>query len=105
MIRHNVEMQKPIILFDGMCNYCTGIINFIAKHDTADRFLFSATQTNAGKKLLEKFAIADVADKSVVLIEPRKIFFKSTAVLRIYRNLNGLIPLFYALIIVPGFIR
>lgn len=105
MIRHSVEVQKPIVLFDGLCNYCTGIINFIAKHDTRDRFLFSATQTEAGKKMLKTFLIENIATESVILIEPGKIFIKSTAIFRIYSHLGGLISLLYILMMTPRFIR
>ena len=105
MTDHAVEIKKPIILFDGLCNYCTGIVNFIARHDTGDHFLFSASQSEAGKKILKSLSLEDIANESVILIEPGKIYIKSTAVFRIYRRLNGLIPLLCAAMISPRFIR
>ncbi len=77
----------------------------MAKHDGNDHFRFCATQTEAGKKILKALSIENIANESVILIEPGKIFTKSTAALRIYRHLNGLIPVLYILIIVPRFIR
>jgi predicted DCC family thiol-disulfide oxidoreductase YuxK len=105
MIRHSIEVKKPVVLFDGFCNYCSRKINFMAKHDTGDHFLFSASQTDAGKKLLKTFSIEDIANESVILIEKENIYIKSTAALRIYRHLNGLLPVLYIFIIIPRFIR
>lgn len=42
---------------------------------------------------------------SVVLIENGKAFTKSTAALRIAKQLTGGWPLFYACIVIPAFIR
>lgn len=98
-------MEKSVILFDGLCNYCSGIIRFIARHDKKDYYLFSATQKEAGKQLLKKHSLENIASESVILIDKDKIYIKSTAVLRVYRHLSGLIPVLYALIIVPRFVR
>ncbi|MDX5338417.1 MAG: DCC1-like thiol-disulfide oxidoreductase family protein [Cyclobacteriaceae bacterium] len=97
--------QKSIILFDGVCNLCNSSIDFILRRDKNDRFLVGALQEDPGKKLLEKFeAKPDYLD-SLVLVEDEKIHYRSTAALKIAKNLSGLWPLFYGFILIPAFLR
>lgn len=97
--------RKSIILFDGVCNLCNSSIDFILKRDKGNRFLVGSLQEEPGKTLLLRYhAKADYLD-SLVLLENEKIFFKSTAALKIARNLSGLWPLFYGFILIPAFIR
>jgi predicted DCC family thiol-disulfide oxidoreductase YuxK len=51
--------------------------------------------------LLSKFEVNTEYLNSLVLIEGGEIFFRSTAALKISRNLSGLWPIFYGLIILP----
>jgi len=97
--------QKSIILFDGVCNLCNSSIDFIFKRDKKDQFLVGALQEDPGEFILKKFhAKPDYLD-SLVLVENGKIYFRSTAALKIARNLSGLWPIFYVFIILPAFLR
>jgi predicted DCC family thiol-disulfide oxidoreductase YuxK len=98
-------MEKSIILFDGVCNLCNASIDFILKRDKNDIYLVGALQEEAGKKLLEKHqAQADYLD-SLVLIEKDKAYYRSTAALKIAKNLTGLWPIFYPFIAIPAWLR
>lgn len=100
-----MSQTKSVILFDGVCNLCNSSIDFVLRRDHKDRFLVGALQDEKGKALLSKFdANPDYLD-SIVLIEDDKIYFRSTAALRIARKLPGLWPLLYGLIILPQFLR
>ena len=97
--------QKSVILFDGVCNLCNSSIDFILKRDKKDRFLVGALQEEPGKILLGKFqANPDYLD-SLVLVENEKIYFRSTAALKIAKNLSGLWPLISVFIVIPSFLR
>ena len=100
MIEH-----KSVILFDGVCNLCNASIDFIIKRDKKDQFRVGALQEDAGKKLLSKFDVNPEYLDSLVLVEDDQVYFRSTAALRIARNLSGLWPLFYVFIILPSGIR
>lgn len=97
--------DKLILLFDGVCNLCNGVVQFIMRHDVKSRFLFASLQSEAGQKLLQKFHLDTNNFKTFVLVENELFFTHSTAALRVAKRLNGLIPLLYAFIIVPKFIR
>jgi len=95
---------KYIVLFDGVCNFCNGSVNFIIEHDREKKFKFTALQSDVGVALKEQYAIPDDVD-SVILIEDGQAFMHSTAGLKIARELCGVWSLAYAFIIVPAFIR
>jgi predicted DCC family thiol-disulfide oxidoreductase YuxK len=101
----NSSEKKSIILFDGMCNFCNTSVNKIIKYDKKNVFKFAAIQSDAGKKLLIELSIDILKIDSILLIENNTLFTKSTAVLKIAKQLSGLYKLSYSFIIIPLFIR
>jgi len=101
----NSSEKKSIILFDGMCNFCNASVNKIIKYDKKNVFKFAAIQSDAGKKLLTELSIDILKIDSILLIENNTLFTKSTAVLKIAKQLSGLYKLCYAFIIIPTFMR
>ena len=97
--------DKALILFDGVCTFCTTSVNFTIKHDTHNRFLFAPLQSEAGQQLLSKYNLDKKEMDSFVLIENEKAYTKSTAALHLVKHLNRLYPLLYVFVIVPPFIR
>lgn len=96
--------MNSIVLFDGVCNFCNGSVNFIIRNDPEKRFNFAALQSEAGQELRAKYGIGDDVD-SIVLIENGKAYTHSTAGLRIAKTLGGIWALGYIGIIVPAFLR
>jgi predicted DCC family thiol-disulfide oxidoreductase YuxK len=96
--------MQPVILFDGVCNFCDASVQFILDRDDKEMFRFASLQSEAGQELLKKYNVPDGVD-SMILIEDGKVYYKSAAALRISRHLKGAWKLLYALIIVPAPIR
>jgi predicted DCC family thiol-disulfide oxidoreductase YuxK len=96
--------MRSIVLFDGVCNFCSDSVNFIIRHDTNNRFVFAPLQSEKGIELRAKYNIDDNID-SIVLIEDDRAFTKSTAALRIAKRLGGIWALAYTFIIVPRPVR
>ncbi|CAN5416177.1 DUF393 domain-containing protein [soil metagenome] len=97
--------DTSIILFDGVCNFCNSSVNKIIKHDKKNKFKFAALQSEIGKKILEEYNIDSSKIDSIILIENKKAYIKSTAILRISKQMGSLYPLAYSFIITPAFIR
>jgi predicted DCC family thiol-disulfide oxidoreductase YuxK len=95
---------EKIILFDGECNFCNRMVQFIIKRDPTGIFKFSSLQSVFGKEMLRKYNVPDKID-SIVLIEDDHCYFHSTAGLRIFNNLKGAWRLTKYLLIVPRPIR
>lgn len=94
-----------IVLFDGVCNFCNGSVNFIIEHDKAGYFKFSPLQSEIGGELMAKHGIDKTETDSVILIEDEKAYTHSTAALRIAQKLDGIWSWTHALRIVPRAIR
>lgn len=97
--------NRRIILFDGVCNLCNASVQYIIRRDPDMKFKFASLQSEIGMQLLEKYRLSTEKMNSIVLIENGKIYTRSTAVLRIARQLIGPVKLMYVFVIVPFFIR
>ena len=97
--------QKPIILFDGVCNLCNRSVDYIIGHDKQGRYLLAPLQSNIGKALAAEHGIDADALSSMVLIESGRAYVRSTASLRICRRLAGPAKLLWPLIVIPRPIR
>ena len=98
-------MDKGIVIFDGYCNFCSRSVLFIIRRDKKRYLTFAASQTAEGQKVIEKYDIGELAEHSIVLIENGNVYRKSTAALRIARQLDRGWSLFYGFLIVPQCIR
>lgn len=96
---------EAIVLFDGVCNFCNGTVNFILTRDRKERFKFAPLQSETSRQILARFQLPPTALDTIVLIEGGRCFIKSTAVLRIFKRLSGLWPLLYVFIILPPALR
>ena len=99
------DTEHPLIIFDGVCNYCCGVVNFIIKRDPRSIFRFSPFQSEAAERILGKFNYPAASLDSFVLIEDGKLYTKSEAGLRVQKLLGGINSLLYAFIVVPAPLR
>lgn len=80
--------QKPLVLFDGVCNLCNGSVQFIIRNDENGRFLFTSLQSPTGQAVLAHFGIENRAFSSVLLLMDGELFEASTAVFKITQQLS-----------------
>ena len=98
-------MDNPIILFDGVCNFCNYWVTFAIKRDRKNKLKFTPLQGETAKKLLPQFHINPSSLSSVIFIDNGKAYTQSSAAIQICKHLDGGWKLFYALIIIPKFMR
>ena len=79
--------ENPVILFDGVCNFCNGAINFVLKQDKTSVFRFAPLQSEAGRRLLQQYNLPTEEFESFVLIDQGKVYKKSNAALRVMNKL------------------
>ena len=95
-MKHEDQVKKNVIKFDGVCNLCNGFVQFVVKRDKKVYFNFSTLQdSDNGKKEYQ----------TIILEKNAETLEKSTAVLEIARNLSGLWPYLYLLLLVPKPLR
>ncbi|WP_018612114.1 thiol-disulfide oxidoreductase DCC family protein [Segetibacter koreensis] len=99
------ELPHPVILFDGVCNLCSGAVQFVIKRDKKDIFRFASLQSDYGLSVLKKFHLSTDAFNSFILYRSGKIYTKSTAALLVTNQLHGTWPLLTIFIFIPKLIR
>ncbi len=102
----DIPKDKKLILFDGVCNLCNSSVQFVIKHDKKNRFMFTALQSEIGKKIIEHFNIDTNKVDSILLYTPAKgIVAKSTAALEVASKLGFPTNALSLFLIIPTFIR
>src|SRR3972149_3758751 len=78
-----------VVLFDAVCNFCDGSVNWIIRHDRRGYFRFAALQSDVGAELQQLYGLDPSMLDTLVLIEGGGGYTKSTAGLRIARGLRS----------------
>ena len=97
--------DHPIILFDGVCNFCNNAINFVIKKDKKRIFRYAALQSDAGQQLLKQYQLSTTDLDSFVLIYHAKSYKKTSAALQVAQILGGVWKLTGIFKIFPPAIR
>lgn len=95
----------PILLFDGVCNLCSGVVRFVAPRDPNADLRFASLQSEVGQALLDRFDLPTAAFDSFVLVEGGDCYTKSTAALRTAAYLRAPWSALAALRVVPRPLR
>jgi predicted DCC family thiol-disulfide oxidoreductase YuxK len=80
-------MEGPVILFDGVCNFCNAGINFIIRQDKKRVFRFAPLQSEAGQNISKQYNLPTEGFESFILIDDSKVYQKSAAGLKVYGKL------------------
>lgn len=97
--------SRPIILFDGVCNYCNSIVNFIIRQDKRQKFVFAPLQSPSGQELLRKHNLPYTNFDTFVLIDNEKAYLRSSAALSVLGKLPWYWKWTQLFWIVPHFLR
>lgn len=73
----------PVVIFDGVCNLCNGVVGFLIPRDPEGRLRFAPLQSEPAQKLLRRHDLSTEDVDTIVLIEDDQEYTKSDAVLRI----------------------
>jgi predicted DCC family thiol-disulfide oxidoreductase YuxK len=97
--------DHPILLFDGICNFCNDSVNFVIDHDPSGRFRFASLQSEMGRALLSSHGLSDLPLSTMVLIDGGKAYLDSEGVLRAAKRLGGAFSLLAPFLAVPRVLR
>jgi len=102
----DLPKNKKIILFDGVCNLCDGLVQFIIKHDKKDIFRFIALQSELGIEICNFIGVDRNKTDSIILYHPGvAYYYKSSAALEIADELGGIYSLMSIFKILPEKLR
>jgi predicted DCC family thiol-disulfide oxidoreductase YuxK len=81
--------DDDVILYDGVCVFCSRWIRFIAARDLNARFRFTAIQSDYGQRLAQAFGINPADPDTNAVIHGGAVYLKSDAALTVLSNLPG----------------
>ena len=92
--------ERPVILFDGVCNLCNRFVLFVIDRDRQAHFSFASLQSEPGRRLLQAYGIPDDVS-TLVLVEDGRVSTRSTAALRIASWLGPAWSMCRVLMLIP----
>ena len=79
--------DDDVILYDGVCVFCSRWIRFVARRDVQRRFRFTAIQSGYGTRLAQAFGIDPADPDTNAVIHGGVACFKSDGALTVLSNL------------------
>ncbi|CAM1362890.1 conserved hypothetical protein [Tenacibaculum sediminilitoris] len=99
---NNLPTNKKVILFDGVCNFCSDSVLKVIKYDTKNKFLFTSLQSDTGKEITQYLGVDTSKVDSIILYEPNVSYdIKSNAALKIMNSFGGVWKLTQAFWVLP----
>lgn len=99
-----VDLDKAsVIFFDGVCNLCNWIVDFLIRRDKKRVLRYAPLQGTSAKQLLKPELFE--ALPSVVFLDKNGAYQRSAAVIRAASKLGGLWSLFIVFLIIPRPVR
>ena len=81
--------DDDVILYDGVCVFCSRWIRFVASRDVDRKYRFTAIQSGYGMRLAQAFGIDPEDPDTNAVIHGGEAFFKSDAALTVLSLLPG----------------
>jgi predicted DCC family thiol-disulfide oxidoreductase YuxK len=98
-------VDRPhILLFDGVCNMCSMVVQFVMDRDPEGKFSFASLQSRAAAPLLAYFGIPRDLN-TVVYLQHGQAYTHSEAILRTCAQLSGCARALSACLCVPPPLR
>lgn len=102
-------VTNPILLYDGLCGFCDGVVQFILKHDRRGTIRFAALQGRFAAGVFSRHPEVAGIDSMILVESPdtpdERVYARSEGALRVARHLGGAWQTALVLRVIPRFIR
>lgn len=75
---------RALLLYDGVCGLCNGIVKLLLQHDKADKLRYAPLQSTLGREILDRFGEHGFPDGIVlvtdILTSRERLYRRSDAV-------------------------
>lgn len=99
------KSQELIVFYDGVCKLCNGFVNFLLAVDKKGVIKFASLQSAFAEHLLQDAIKKSEDFETIIFLEKGKIYYESSAVLRIFKYLGFFYSILSIFLIVPSFVR
>jgi predicted DCC family thiol-disulfide oxidoreductase YuxK len=90
---HNAIQGRALLLYDGVCALCNGVVQFLMRHDKLDKFCYAPLESSLGREVLARFDIHAFPDGVMLLTDAltptEHLYQRSDAVAAALGLLNG----------------
>lgn len=77
-----------IVVFDGQCLLCNGWVQFLLRHDPAQRIRFASIQSAVGQQLLARAGLKVDGLQTLLVIDGDRSWQHTAAILRVLHTLG-----------------
>ncbi len=100
--------HRPVILFDGDCNFCNAAVRWTVKRDKRKTLRFARLQSPAARRIVA-FADPEIdfeaLPDSMAFVDKGGVYTSSSAALRVARYLRFPWPVLVVALAIPRFLR
>ena len=75
--------MEGVILFDGVCVFCSRWVRFVMARDPKMRFRFLPIQSERGRRLAEEWGVSPDNPETNIVVRDGRAWFKSDAALTV----------------------
>jgi predicted DCC family thiol-disulfide oxidoreductase YuxK len=92
-VERNAIQGRALLLYDGVCALCNGVVQFLMKRDSLDNFRYAPLESSLGREVLARFDIHTFPDGVMLLTDaltPREhLYQRSDAVAAALQRLSA----------------
>ena len=90
----HIEIEgRPLVLYDGVCALCNGVVRFFLEHDKLEKLRYAPLKSPLGREMLDRFGIGSPIDGVVLITDsltPReRLYRRSDAIGAALELLSG----------------
>jgi predicted DCC family thiol-disulfide oxidoreductase YuxK len=99
------QIPDSLVLFDGVCNLCSALVQFVIRHDPAAKFRFAAIQSEIGREIFQSHGLDPADLQTFVFIADGETFLRSDAAIEVVSRFGGAWRIFRVFRFVPRVVR
>ena len=99
----NLNKNKLLILFDGLCPICNSCVRFITKVNHNKRIVFCSMESELGSKIINDLNLSDMSD-TIIVIEKDAYYTNGQAIKRIVDKFTGIYSICKLIKLFPIFV-
>jgi predicted DCC family thiol-disulfide oxidoreductase YuxK len=84
----NPTFMLTIVLYDGKCDICNGIVRFLTKNDKSKSIKFISRSSDLGMRYLESLPSITLTVDSVIVLMDGRFYIKSQAIIKLAQFLT-----------------
>jgi predicted DCC family thiol-disulfide oxidoreductase YuxK len=96
-----IDPNARVVVFDGICNVCSGWVKFLQRHRIEPPFKLIPMQSEEGKLLLADYGIDPADPTTFLVLDQGRPFTRSDGAIHIVAALGGLWSIFEAARVIP----